>query len=289
MLLYFVKLWYNNLYPNLKKGEKTMLIDFHTHAFPDPLAEKAIPKLAAVGNIQNVGNGKVSNLISKMDESGVDFSVVLNIATNPHQEHKVNDFAIECSKHPRLYSLGSLNPNSENMFSEARRLADAGIKGIKIHPDYMECEVDDERFDNVYKAAIENDLFVVSHSGWDFYSPNFIHCTPQKILNVTNKFPGLRFVAAHLGGNKLWEDVERLLVGKKNIWIDTSLAAPFDLDKARAKRIIEHHDPEHILFGSDFPWFTQSQTLDYLKSLELEIQLLENIKYKNALKLLGDK
>ncbi len=266
-----------------------MLIDFHTHAFPDALAEKAIPKLASCGNIKNVGNGKISDLISHMDEYHVDFSVVLNIATNPHQEHKVNDFAIECSRHERLYSLGSLNPDSENIFSEAKRLADAGIKGIKLHPDYMGHTIDDEKFDPIYKAAVENDLFVVAHAGWDFYSPNFIHCTPERIVKVTNKFPDLRFVAAHMGGNRLWEDVERLLIGRRNIYIDTSLAAPFDLDMTAAKRMIEAHDPECVLFGSDFPWFTPKDSLEYLTSLGLSNELFEKICSRNAIKLLGEK
>lgn len=266
-----------------------MLIDFHTHAFPDALAEKAIPKLAAIGNIENVGNGKISDLIAHMDEYGVDRSVVLNIATNPHQEQKVNNFAIECMKHPRLYALGSLNPDSENIASEARRLADSGIKGIKLHPDYMERAIDAPEFDAVFRAAIENDLFVVTHSGWDFYSPDFIHCTPERIVKVTEKFPGLRLVAAHMGANRLWDDVERLLVGRKNIWIDTSLAAPFDLDINKARRIIENHDPERVLFGSDFPWFTPKQSYEYLTALGLSDSLMKKICSENAIKLLGDK
>ena len=267
----------------------TLVIDFHTHAFPDALAEKAIPKLAACGNIKNVGNGKVSDLISHMDEYSIDYSVVLNIATNAHQEHKVNDFAIECSKNPRLYSLGSLNPDSPNIASEARRLADAGIKGIKLHPDYMERAIDDQVFDAVFRAAIENDLFVVTHSGWDFYSPDFIHCTPERIVKVTEKFPELRLVAAHMGANRLWDSVEKLLIGRKNIWIDTSLAAPFDLDKAQAKRMLLAHDPEHILFGSDFPWFTPKESREYLDSLELPESLMKKILSENAIKLVGEK
>ena len=43
-----------------------MVIDFHTHAFPDELAKKAIPKLAANGNIANVGDGTVRSLLAEM-------------------------------------------------------------------------------------------------------------------------------------------------------------------------------------------------------------------------------
>ena len=265
-----------------------MLIDFHTHAFPDKVAEKAIPKLASIANIKSYGNGRIDDLLSHMDKSGVDRSVVCNIATNPHQEPKVNDFAIACNSHPRLYALGSLNPDSENIASEARRLADAGIRGIKIHPDYMGLTIDDPKFDAVFRAAVENDLFVLTHSGWDFYSPDFIHCTPERIVKVTERFPELRLVAAHMGANELWDDVECLLIGRKNIYIDTSLAVN-GLDKTQAKRMIENHDPERILFGSDFPWFTPEATKEYLDSLGLSGELMNKICFENAIKLVGDK
>ena len=108
-----------------------MIIDFHTHAFPDKVAEKAIPKLASIGGIDCFGNGTVASLVSRMDEWGVDRAVVLNIATHPKQQTNVNNFAIEInSTHERLYALGSIHPDSENIADEARRLADAGIRGI---------------------------------------------------------------------------------------------------------------------------------------------------------------
>lgn len=263
-----------------------LLIDFHTHAFPDALARKAIPKLAGIGGIRSFGDGTVSDLIAHMDEWGVDRSVLLNIATNPHQQPKVNDFAIACNSHPGLYALGSLNPESDCIAAEARRLADAGIKGIKLHPDYMGFTVDDPSFDPIYEAAVDNGLFVAVHSGWDFISPELIHCTPERIVKVLDRHPDLRLIAAHMGANRLWEDVERLLVGRKNLWLDTSLASAFGLDPALAKRILENHDPKQLLFGSDFPWFTPDDTYKYIESLGLSDSLKRGIYYENALSLL---
>ena len=39
-----------------------MIIDFHTHAFPDKVAEKAIPKLAGIGGIDCFGDGTVGRV-----------------------------------------------------------------------------------------------------------------------------------------------------------------------------------------------------------------------------------
>ncbi len=266
-----------------------MLIDFHVHAFPDFLASKAVPLLAEKGGIPYFGDGTVSNLIAKMDECGVDRSVILNIATNPKQQTNVNNFAIEINyANPRLYALGSLNPDSDCIETEARRLKDSGIRGIKIHPEYMNSTIDDVKFDPIFKACIENDLFVISHSGWDFISPSFIHCTPERILRVLNRFPELRLVAAHVGANRLWDDVERLLVGK-NLWIDTSLAPMFELDKKQCERILKNHDPNKLLFGSDFPWYRADSELEYIESLDISADLKRKIYSENAINLLGDK
>ena len=266
-----------------------MLIDFHTHAFPDSVAAKAIPKLSGIGGIEPHGDGTVSSLISRMDEWGVNGAVILNIATNPKQQTNVNNFAIEINRaNGRLWALGSLNPYSDNIRAEARRLREAGIRGVKIHPDYMGVMVDDEKFDAVYEACIENDLFVVTHSGWDFISPYLIHCTPERIVSVLTKYPELKFVAAHLGACRMWDDVERLLIGK-NLWIETSLAPLFSLDKGQMTRMIKNHDPDKILFGSDFPWYSMKNAYEYVDSLELSDELKRKIYSENALALLGEK
>ena len=71
-----------------------MIIDFHTHAFPDFLAPRAIPTLAENSGLAPYHDGTAAGLIDRMDKSGIDRSVVLNIATNAHQELSVNRFAV---------------------------------------------------------------------------------------------------------------------------------------------------------------------------------------------------
>lgn len=286
LILRMLVLKYNT--NSFKKRILKMIIDFHTHAFPDKVAEKAIPKLSGIGGIEPCRDGTVSSLLAGMDAWHIDRAVILNIATNPKQQTNVNNFAIEInSTSERLYALGSINPDSDNIASEARRLADAGIRGIKIHPDYMGVTVDDGKFDAVYRECIDNDLFVVTHSGWDFISPDFIHCTPERICRVLEKFPALKLVAAHMGANKQWDDVERLLIGK-NLWIETSLAPMFELDGSQCARMLKNHDPDKILFGSDCPWYRMDSEAAYVESLELSDALKRKLYYENALALLGE-
>ena len=53
-----------------------MLIDFHTHAFPDALASRAMSSLGGRVDFAPTSDGTVSGLIKSMDEDGVDISVV---------------------------------------------------------------------------------------------------------------------------------------------------------------------------------------------------------------------
>ena len=81
-----------------------MIIDFHTHAFPDFLAPRAIKSLAAVSKYPPQLNGTVAELKVSMKRAGIDYSVVLNIATNAKQTQHVNDFAINI-KDIKKYSI----------------------------------------------------------------------------------------------------------------------------------------------------------------------------------------
>lgn len=267
-----------------------MVIDFHTHCFPDKLAERAVSQLAASAaseNITNETDGTVSDLIHKMDEWKIDRSVVLNIATNPKQQENVNNFAIETNRlySDRLTALGSVHPDSENIKDEIIRLKDNGINGIKLHPDYMKTLIDDDKFKPIFKLCCEYDMFVIIHAGFDVISPDLIHAPPEKILKVITEFPSLKLISAHMGANKMWDQTEKYLIGK-NVYIDTSMACVFDLSKKQAERMIKSHDPSKILFASDAPWCAADKSLEYLNSLELSDDLKEMILHENAEKLL---
>ena len=52
------------------------IIDFHTHAFPDPIAARAMPQLEAEGNIEAALDGRLASLLRSMDAAGIDAAVV---------------------------------------------------------------------------------------------------------------------------------------------------------------------------------------------------------------------
>ena len=58
-----------------------MIIDFHTHTFPEELAGRAIGKLAASSRARNHLDGTAGALRASMREAGVDYSVLLPVVT----------------------------------------------------------------------------------------------------------------------------------------------------------------------------------------------------------------
>ena len=80
-----------------------MLIDFHTHIFPDALAARTLQKLSAIAQCAYHTDGTVAGTLQKFDEWGTDYGVVLHIATRPGQEGTINRFAKQIQEeHPNL-------------------------------------------------------------------------------------------------------------------------------------------------------------------------------------------
>lgn len=265
-----------------------LLIDFHTHAFPDKLAERALGTLAAKVRMTPETNGSIAGLLAHMDNSGVDRSVVCNIATNARQMTKVNDFAIETMNlfGDRLTALGSIHPEAEKQSNEIERLHCAGIPGLKLHPDYMGFRIDDCIYDEIFDTAAEFGMFIIIHAGFDVYSPGKVWAPPDAVLNRLARSPKTTLICAHYGGNMMWNEVEDKLLGK-NIYIDTSMGSLEGLTPAQAVRMFGKHDSGKILFGSDCPWANQKATFEFVDSLPLSADRKDKIFYKNAGELLS--
>lgn len=267
-----------------------MIIDFHTHCFPDKLAPRALDSLkshAMENDIFPCTDGTQSGTESYIASVGVDYAVICNIATNARQQYNVNSFAIQLAETSKtLIPLGSLHPEGEDKHGELSRLAAAGIRGIKIHPDYVNIEIDDPSYDEIFSLCSEYDFFVVTHAGLDPVSPEHIHASPEAILSVIKRYPKLKLVAAHMGGFACSAGVLEHLVGK-NIWLDTSLSSHRPDEREGLIRILKEHDPDKLLFATDTPWALTSRELEFIFSAGLGDALTEKILYQNALALLG--
>lgn len=140
-----------------------MIIDFHTHTFPDKSSEKIVNHLAHIGCIPPHTDGSVIGLFSSMKEADIDYSVNLPVMTKPSQVEKVNSSLIQQQEYlldMKIITFGGMHPNYTNYKEELLRLKQAGIPGIKLHPAYQNVDLDDIRM-MITEYPIE-DLIIIS-------------------------------------------------------------------------------------------------------------------------------
>ncbi len=271
-----------------------MIIDIHTHVFPSHLAKIALHKMTKQieENYESYrvrfkprADGTVSDLLKTMKESGCTHSVLCPVITNAKSTKKTNDFS--CSqKSEQLIPFASLLPTENNWESVIENIAEQGFKGIKLHPEFQQFDIDSKRSIEVVRKAEALGLVIIFHTGKDPCYPPPVHSTPTQMARLLDKVDGQRIVATHLGGWKEWEDVERYL-SDAPIYFDTACIAEF-INAEYCKHIMRKHGTNKIVFGSDYPWRTSSDTLYFIQSLELTEKEVNQICWENAKQLLGN-
>lgn len=275
-----------------------MVVDFHTHIFPDKIANQTVAALAQkssavlseAGILNPYTTGSVASLLEEMKRSDVDLSVALPVVTNPKQFTSIARFAQMINEQyykdqKGVLSFGGVHPESANYKEELRELKRMGIKGIKLHPDYQgPVYFNDIRYKRIVDEASNQDMIIVVHAGVDVGLPEPVHCPVEMSYEILKEVQPPKMVLAHLGGWLQWDQVEELLVGQ-DVYMDLAVAFDYCSDEQIA-RIIENHGAERILFATDSPWTGQKESIERLDKLMLKSNARERILYQNALELL---
>ena len=261
-----------------------MIIDCHIHAFVDNIAERVIPKLSQTANIPAHSDGTEKDTRRILTELGIDYGVMLPIATKPSQQQTINNWAAQVNK-DNFISFGTVHPYAEDVLDELERIKALGLQGVKLHPDYQGVFLFDDAMTAVFSRCAELGLPVVIHMGYDPASPVTHHAMPQDLVFIHEKFPDLKLIGAHMGGMGQWEAVYKYLAGMDNLWLDTAYTAGF-LDEKPMLDIIRKHGADKILFASDLPWHKPSSELEMIGRLPLSENEREQILWKNAVRLL---
>lgn len=262
-----------------------MIIDFHTHIFPDALADRAMKTLSVSTEQSYRGKPTRSGLIKTMDECGVDKSVVLNVVTKEKQHEDVLRFA-ESVNSDRLISFGSVLPSSELALEYTWKISDSGLLGMKLHPALQRICADDKSYFPIYDLARALNFIVVFHTGYDYTYPDELNASPQSMVNISRNFPGLRIVAAHMGGLRMAHDVMEHTAGTE-IYFDTAYCADPWMDSGMFCDLIKKHGASRILFGSDYPWHTPDMEIAMIRQADISEEEKEMILGGNAARLLG--
>ena len=267
-----------------------MVIDFHTHVFPEKIAERTIAHLSEKGGIPPFSDGTVNGILARMEEAGVDCAVNLPVVTAPKQFDSVNRFATELNtafagKERNLLSFAGIHPECEEIDKKMKWIRENGFLGVKIHPDYQGTFINADGYVRIMECAKEYDLIVVTHAGVDVGFPECTHCTPALTKELIRKVPHSKFVIAHMGGNEMWDEVLELLCDE-DVYFDTAYVLRA-IGEDMFKKLLARRGADRILFASDSPWSDMTKDVEILKSFSLGKETEKRLFSENAKSLLN--
>ena len=281
-----------------------MIIDFHTHTFPDKIAVRAIQELSHRSHSRPFTDGRVSSLVSAMKKGGVTHSVNLPVATSPAQGVKINRQLVrnlEASLKLGVIPFGCIHPALEDYRSELALLKNSGIKGIKLHPAYQDIDIDDPKMLRIMDAASDLDMIILAHAGIDIGIHHHNYASVSRIIHVIETVRPTKLVLAHMGGWGCWKEVESDLAGAP-VWLDTAFSIgpipradqdptpplrTFNLTDSEFVRLSRKHGSRKILFATDSPWADQQDYVSRICRMPLTQEEKDAILWINGAELLG--
>jgi len=265
------------------KGPKMEIIDSHTHAYPEKVVARAKENLQQSFSREMITMPVLDNLYKYMDDAGISKSVVASVASRPDQVISINDWLFSI-KDKRIIPFAAIHPDFQNYKEELKRIKDNAC-GVKLQSEFQLFFVDEERAFPMYGELEKLGIPVLFHCGVELSSKSKeVRSSPERILNVMNKFPGLKIIGAHMGGFLMWEEALEKLAGK-NIYFDTSESIrhmPLEL----LNKFFAKHGFDKIFFGSDFPLNVPKKEVEALKLLTISSENKEKIFAKNIKNLL---
>ena len=291
-----------------------MIIDIHTHTFPDAMAHRAVVHLSRTSHTLAFSDGTIDGLIETADAAGIDLSLILPVASASRQVEHINDHAAEVNrkyKGQKVFSAAAMHPDYADYKKELRRIREMGLKGIKVHPVYQDADLDDDRYLRIFDTAADLGLFVITHGGLDIGYVDARRASPAMCRHVLSAVPHLTLVMAHMGGWLNWDHVADELADTTAL-IDTAFStgwacpsddywkdgfAPLepgglwskDVQMLTAEQFMDLYrafGAGRILFGTDSPWSRQKDVVSFMRALPIDTDDLARIMGGNAQRLL---
>ena len=186
---------------------------------------------------------------------------------------KINNFILEsCAEHTEFIGLGTMHPEHPDCAAELDRIYDAGLRGIKLHPDFQKFYIDCDELMPVFAHLQERGMFLITHAG----DPRHHFSDPRRIARVAKLFPRLNIIGAHFGGWSDWATAREVLADVPNLYFDTSSTYGYGGIEPMLEGF-KAFDNSHIFFGVDFPMGDHTDEIAVLKSLGLSEDTLEGV------------
>ena len=278
-----------------------MIIDFHTHVFPQWLRDRRQHYLARDATFAELyANPKarmatVEDVVGAMDEDGVTTAVVMGIGwTDSGLARETNDYIVESvQRYPaRLVGFAAVSPAwGAPAAREARRCAEAGLRGVgELHPDLQGFDLGDQHtMAPLMDVLHEYHLLLTTHTSepvGHLYQGKG-QTTPEVVWRFLQNFPDANVVLAHWGGGlpfyALMPEVAQAL---RNVYFDTA-ASPFLYTPRVFPVVASLVGADKILLGSDYPLLRPRRLIRQVEESGLSEADREAVLGGNAARLLG--
>jgi len=281
----------------------TERIDVHVHVYEQEVARRALSNIhvfrAAHGivGVEISQDGTPEYLLREMERLGITRSVVQAVVMQPAVMRKINEWTAAAVKASggRLFGFGGIHPLAPDadIDDEIKRFRDEyGFLGIKLHPTMQGFDPMGRDARRLYDRAAREGLAVLIHpdhrTGRRFQEGTPDHAlTHEKLCTLLEEHRGLSIVAAHLGGCHS-ERLEAVVKASPSAWLDLAIVRVFYPEGPPAvAEAIRRFGVEHVLFGSDFPFWPQDAALSYLDRLDLTPDERRAIEVENPRRFLG--
>lgn len=253
-----------------------IVFDAHTHLFHPKVVENVRKKTKMVQQLglKTAGVKKRTSrtcLENELTDSQVIGGLVLPTAS-ASKVQKANDNAIEQVKgSTKLLTAGTLHPCARNIPDILDKLKDQEIRAIKCCSFSQQFSLQDPETFKMLKCIQEKNIktgagfFIIFDTLMPadqyFGSKPEHNTTPELLGKLVKKFPSINFIGAHMGGLLApFTDVKKHLKPSDNLFLDTSNGVHV-LEETQYIELIQQHGPEHIIFGTDWPWFTHKEEI----------------------------
>ena len=261
-----------------------MIIDAHVHICPREVRaerEKFLDgeeEFAAIYKDPKAKLVGAKELIEKMDQEGVDKSVVFGFPWRKKEHFRLNnDYVLECArKYPdRLIPFCCFSLDSPYIEEEIKRCIDEGARGVGEIAFYTRDMGEDERkiLSRVARICEEANIPILLHTN-EPVGHFYLGKSPMTLKNlylVIKENLNTKWILAHLGGGLpffgyMKREVKDVL---KNCWFDT--AAMIFLYEPRALCVMmDAIGDEKFIFGTDYPLVPPSRYMKEFEKIELD-------------------
>ncbi len=259
------------------------IIDTHTHPMVDgrqQLLAEPHPPEDYLSRVAGSGIERAAALVMAL-KGDLELTQALNDAVISLYEESSGFFFPVCSVQPA---------DGVAALQELERVAAAGCRWLKLHPNTQDFDVADPAVATVVRKAAELSLPVL----FDAYSP-WDPAQPGKFVKLALEVPDAQLILAHAHGPGfaallVYEILARYPFWKRQVWVDISVTAALLAGGPYVEQfvwVLRKVGMDRILFGSDYPLDDPGTALAAVRSLGLTEDELRLVLCDNAASLLN--